>query len=402
MELSVIRELIKHSSKKIVMLVLDGLGGLPLHPNGETELEAAKTPNLDRLAAEGTLGLSTPIAPGITPGSGPAHLAMFGYDPLKYIVGRGVLEATGIGVNIAKGDIAARGNFCTLDSAGLITDRRAGRIPSELAEPIVERLDAIEVEGYQVDVRHLREYRFAAVLRGSTFRPELEDTDPQQIGLAPLKVQAQEPAAEATAQIFNQWIEKTKHVLSNEKLANGLTLRGFSTDPQLPQYGDIFGLKAACIAVYPMYRGVSRLVGMDALSFTGEQPQDEFAVLSGVWDAYDFFFIHIKRTDSKGEDGDFAGKVAEIELVDKAIPMLNDLSPDVMLVTGDHSTPARLRQHSWHPVPLLLWAPETVRTDEEKVFGERACRRGGLGSFQAASILPLLLAHSGRLEKFGA
>lgn len=402
MELSVIRELVRPSSKKIVLLVLDGLGGLPLEPNGETELEAAKTPNMDKLSAEGTLGLSTPIAPGITPGSGPAHLALFGYDPLKFIVGRGVLEASGMGIKIAKGDIAARGNFCTVDSAGRITDRRAGRIPSDMAKPIVERLDSIEVEGFQVDVRHAREYRFVAVLRGTAFRPELEDTDPQQIGMAPLNVQAKDPAAEQTAQIFNKWIEETKQVLTNEKLANGITLRGFSTDPQLPQYEDLFGLKAACIAVYPMYRGVSSLVGMDVLNFTGEQPQDEFATLSVEWDAYDFFFIHIKQTDSKGEDGDFDGKVVEIELVDQAIPMLIDLSPDVLLITGDHSTPARLRQHSWHPVPLLLWAPETVRPDEEKVFGETACRRGGIGSIQATSILPLLLAHSGHIGKFGA
>ncbi|MCH7589302.1 MAG: 2,3-bisphosphoglycerate-independent phosphoglycerate mutase [Chloroflexi bacterium] len=402
MELSAIRELIRLSSKKIVLLVLDGLGGLPIKPNSQTELEAANTPVMDKLAAEGVLGLSTPIAPGVTPGSGPAHLALFGYDPLKFIVGRGVLEATGIGIKIAKGDIAARGNFCTIDAAGLITDRRAGRISSDLAEPIVDRLNSIAIAGFQVEVRHVREYRFAAVLRGSSYRPELEDTDPQHIGLAPLKVQAKEPAAEETAQIFNKWIEGTRRILSNEKLANGLTLRGFSTDPQLPQYENTFGLKAACIAVYPMYRGVSKLVGMDIINFTGEQPQDEFAAASSEWGSYDFFFIHIKRTDSKGEDGDFEGKVAVIEGVDQAIPMLLDLSPDVLLITGDHSTPARMRQHSWHPVPLLLWAPETARADEEKVFGETACRRGGLGSIPATSILPLLLAHSARLGKFGA
>jgi 2,3-bisphosphoglycerate-independent phosphoglycerate mutase len=402
MDLSVLEELKAASSTKIVLLILDGLGGLPMKPNGPTELEAANSPNLDRLASEGVVGLSIPIRHGITPGSGPAHLALFGYEPLQYIVGRGVLEATGVGMKVNEGDVAARGNLCTIDSAGVITDRRAGRIPTDQALPVIELLDDIEIEGVQVEVKHVKEYRFVVVLRGNHLSPNLEDTDPQQTGLRPLKVVANDPASNATAELFSQWIDTSTEVLSNQDRANALTLRGFSTDPKLPQFENIYGLKAACVAVYPMYKGVSNLVGMEVISFDGDRPSDVIQAVADVWDKYDFFFIHIKNIDSKGEDGDFDGKAAAIEAVDQVIPELLHLEPDVLAVTGDHSTPARLRKHSWHPVPLLLWAPATARPDNQNVFGESSCLSGGLGTISATSIMPLLLAHAGRLEKFGA
>ena len=396
------RELQLRTQSKVVLLVMDGLGGLPIEPGGPTELEAARTPHLDRMAAEGALGQTIPIGRGITPGSGPAHLSLFGYDPIHYEVGRGVLEATGIGMTVSKGDVAARGNFCSVDAKGLIIDRRAGRIPSEEAIPIVEKLDGIELEGVQVDVQHVREYRFAVVMRGEGLEPDIADTDPQQTGVAPFEAIPHSANSDRTASLFNVWMAKAREILSEQPKANALTLRGFSTDPELPQFPDIFGLRAACIAVYPMYRGVSRLVGMDIVEFQGDQPEDEFQTASDLWDAYDFFFIHIKKTDSKGEDGDFAGKVSIIESVDAALPMLLSLKPDVIAVTGDHSTPARMKVHSWHPVPLLLWAPETVRPDRQEQFGERACEQGGLGTFHATDLLPIMLAHAGRLQKYGA
>lgn len=397
-----IAALARKNDSKIVLLVLDGLGGLPIEAGGPTALEAAHTPNLDRLASEGTLGQTIPIRPGITPGSGPAHLALFGYDPIEHPVGRGVLEAAGVGLAIDRQTVAARGNFCTLDAAGRVSDRRAARLETRKARPLVDRLAGIRLPGVGVEVRHVRDYRFAFVLRGPDLGSDLSDTDPQQEGLAPLPATARSTASERTAGLVNAWIEQAHTLLADQLTANGLTLRGFSTDPDLPQLPELFGLRAACVAAYPMYRGVSRLVGMDVIEFEGERPEDEFAAVRDHWADNDFTFVHIKPTDSRGEDGDFAGKAAVIEAVDRALPALLELRPSALAVTGDHSTPARLRTHSWHPVPFLLWAPETARPDGSTAFGERACARGGLGTFEAVHVMSLLLAHAGRLEKYGA
>lgn len=402
MPLDYIPPLLKTSQNKIVLMVMDGLGGLPIEASGPTELEAANKPNLDRLAKEGMLGAVTPIRPGITPGSGPAHLALFGYDPIQYEIGRGVLEAVGVGLHVGKGDVAARGNFCTLDAAGNISDRRAGRIPTAEALPIVETLKEIKISGVELEVRHVKEYRFALVMRGKDLYPDMADTDPQMTGVSPLPVVANQERAQHAAQLFNQWIDKARKILANQPKANGLTLRGFATDPELPDFKAAYGLNPVCISVYPMYKGVASLVGMNVYDFPGETPEDEFNALKKVWADYNFFFIHIKKTDSKGEDGDFWGKAKVIESVDAALPMVTALNPDVLIITGDHSTPSLLKTHSWHPVPFLLWAPATVRPDNQVSFGERACARGGLGNFSSLDTIPLALAHANRLEKFGA
>lgn len=397
-----LKPLIVSNNSKIILLVMDGLGGLPGEPGGKTELEAARTPNMDRLAAEGTLGRTIPIGAGITPGSGPAHLALFGYDPLAYDIGRGALSASGIGMDFKKGDIAARGNFCTLDLEGKITDRRAGRIASEDSFPLVERLNSIQIPGVTIEVRQEKEYRFVIVMHGEDLSPDLTDTDPQQTGVPPFPVHANSPQAERTAALFNQWLTEARTALSDQPKANAVTLRGFATYPGLAGYQEAYGLKAACVAVYPMYRGVSKLVGMDVIDFEGEYPQDEFNTVRRIWDQYDFFFIHIKKTDSMGEDGNFAGKLQVIESVDQALPILEGLNPDVLIITGDHSTPSSMRTHSWHPVPFLLWANKNLLPDDQVVFGERACGRGGLGIFPALDTMPLALAHAGRLIKYGA
>jgi len=317
-------------------------------------------------------------------------------------VGRGVLEAFGVGMLVRKGEVAARGNFCTIDAQGNISDRRAGRISSEEAMPIVERLKAIKIPGVEVEIRHVKEYRFAVNMRGEGLLPDLEETDPQKTGVPPLQVVAKKPEAQRTADLYNQWVAEARKILASEPKANCLTLRGFATDPALPSYEDKYSLKAACVAVYPMYRGLSQLVGMDVKNFPGDQPADEFAAVKSFWGDYDFIFIHIKKTDSYGEDGNFDAKVHVIETVDEALPALMELKPDVLIITGDHSTPAKLKSHSWHPVPLLLWAPATVRPDSETTFGERACARGGLGTISALEVMPLALAHAQRLVKFGA
>lgn len=394
--------LFKKSSSKIVLLVMDGLGGLPMEAGGDTELEAAHTPNMDRLAAEGTLGQTIPIRPGITPGSGPAHLALFGFDPIKYEIGRGVLEAFGIGLHVGKGDVAARGNFATLDADGNISDRRAGRIPTEEARPIVEKLKQIKIPDIETEVEVVKEYRFALVLRGSGLSPEIHDTDPQKTGVPPLPAEAYAESAGHTAELVNQWIKAAHEAIKDEPKANGLTLRGFSTDPDLPTFKGSYDLNAACVAVYPMYKGVSKLVGMQVLKFSGDQPADEFAAVKAAWNDFDFFFVHIKKTDSMGEDGNFSGKVGIIEGVDAALPKLLDLKPDVLMITGDHSTPCLLRSHSWHPVPFLLWAPGSARPDTQIKFGERYCAVGGFGTIAALDTIPLALAHAQRLNKFGA
>jgi 2,3-bisphosphoglycerate-independent phosphoglycerate mutase len=390
---------------KIVQLVMDGLGGLPRDLDGKTELEAAHTPNLDALAARSEVGLAVPVRPGITPGSGPAHLALFGYDPLKYDIGRGVLEALGIGFDLEPQDVAARGNFCTVDSEGLITDRRAGRIPTELNRKLVALLRGVELPGIQTFVETVKEYRFVLVLRptgGQTLYANIHDTDPQQLGVPPLPARALDEASEPTAALVNDWIAAARELLKDHEPANSLNLRGLAKDPALPKYAKVYGLKAAAIATYPMYRGVAKLVGMDVLPVAGEALEDEVDTLRRHWHEYSYFFFHVKKTDSAGEDGDFERKAGVIEHVDEVVvPAILELDPDVMIVTGDHSTPAALKSHSWHPVPTLLWSRH-CRPDGVAEFGERACARGSLGVFPATDEMSLAMGHAERLTKYGA
>ncbi|HEX9795475.1 MAG TPA: 2,3-bisphosphoglycerate-independent phosphoglycerate mutase [Anaerolineales bacterium] len=400
--LDMMRRLQEPNSTKIVLLVMDGLGGLPREAGGPTELEAANTPLMDRLAKDGVLGQIVPVGPGITPGSGPAHLALFGYDPIEFDVGRGVIEAAGIGLEVNEGDLAARGNFCTVDAEGKITDRRAGRISTAKSKPLVDKLRGIGLDGAIAEVEVLREYRFSLLLRGPNLSPNIEETDPLTTGQAPLPAVGLDKASEHAAKLVNDWVAEARRRLADQPAANALTLRGFSTDPNLPKFKPIYGLDPACVAVYPMYRGVSRLVGMKVINFDGETPADEFAAVGEHWQRHDYFFIHIKKTDSLGEDGNFDGKAAFIEQVDQAISGLLDLNPDVLAITGDHSTPSRMRYHSWHPVPLLLWAPETVRSDSATAFGESQCASGGLGTFASAELMPIMMAHARRLQKYGA
>jgi 2,3-bisphosphoglycerate-independent phosphoglycerate mutase len=390
---------------KIVHLVLDGLGGIPRQLDGKTELEAANTPNFDALAARSQLGLAVPVAPGVTPGSGPAHLSLFGYDPLKYDVGRGVLSALGIGFDLQPQDVAARGNFCSIDENGLITDRRAGRIPTEFSQKLVPLLREIQLPGIQTFVEVVKEYRLVLVLRpteGQTLHANIADTDPQKTGVPSLPARAKDEASEATAALVNDWIAAAREVLKDHHPANSLNLRGFAKDPGFPKFPEVFGLKAGAIATYPMYRGVARLVGMDVLPVAGETVEDEVEALRAHWEEYDYFFFHIKKTDSAGEDGNFDLKASVIEHVDEdVVPAILDLDPDVLVVTGDHSTPSALKSHSWHPVPTLLWS-RYCRPDGVAEFGERACARGSLGVFPATDELPLALGHALRLNKYGA
>jgi 2,3-bisphosphoglycerate-independent phosphoglycerate mutase len=394
------RDLQVKNDSKIVMLVADGLGGLPLTPGGKTELETANTPHLDALAADGVCGLSIPVLPGIAPGSGPGHLGLFGYDPLQFLIGRGALEATGIGLELQDQDVAVRGNFCTLDAAGNISDRRAGRIASEESLLVVEKLQQVKLPGVEVIVRAVKEHRFVVIFRGPGLGGQVRDTDPQQTGVPPLAAVADDPASQRTAELANQFVTQARELIKNEPKANGLTLRGFSAKPAIPSYQELYGLRAAAIAVYPMYKGLASLVGMDIVG-QAKDLHEQVAVLEQNWQKYDFFFLHFKYTDAAGEDGDFAGKVKRIEEFDAIIPAIRKLGPTVLIVTGDHSTPAYLKSHSWHPVPTLLHS-DCCRPDACTTFGEDACLRGGLGQFQAQYLMGLAMANAGRLSKFGA
>lgn len=401
MDLDILQGLSRPNQSKVVLLVMDGLGGLPMQPGGKTELETALTPNLDRLARKGVCGLHEPIGPGITPGSGPGHLALFGYDPIKYQVGRGVLSALGVDFNLQSNDVAARGNFCTIDKDGIVQDRRAGRISTEKNQELCKLLREIKLPGVEVFVETVKEHRFLLVLRGEGLSGDIEDTDPQLTGEAPLAPKARTQHAQKTADLIHQFVEQARKKLKDHHPANMVLLRGFAKHPDWPNIGDVYQLKPAVIAAYPMYRGVARLVGMDVLKNDGTVT-GEFETLKQHWSEYDFFFLHVKATDSSGEDGDFDRKVSVIEEVDGFIPQLLDLKPDVLIVTGDHSTPALLKSHSWHPVPVLIWSTH-CRSDRVESFGERACLQGGLGSrLPASHLLPIAMANALRLEKFGA
>ena len=379
---------------------MDGVGGLPHAETGKTELESARKPNLNRIVKESLCGLIDPVSPGITPGSAPGHLAIFGYDPVKYNIGRGVVEALGIDWELKPDDIAARGNFCTIDDRGIITDRRAGRISTDKNTELCRSLNNIAISGADISVLTVKEHRFVLIIRGEGLSPELADSDPQRTGLAPKKVEALSPQAQRTAEIANEFVSQASSRLKDEASGNMVLLRGFSRRPDIPSIPEIYKLKPAAIALYPMYRGLARLVGMQVLP-AGEDIIEQMNSLHRCYADYDFFFIHFKSTDARGEDGNFQAKVQAIEELDNALPDLLRLDPEVLVITGDHSTPATLAMHSWHPVPFVLKS-KWCRPDNVVEFSERACLAGGMGRFPATEIMPLAMANALKLDKFGA
>ena len=401
MDFKFLRELIVPAKTKIVLLIMDGLGGLPLESGGKTELETARTPNLDELAGRSILGLTQPAGPGITVGSGPGHLAIFGYDPIEYEIGRGALEALGVDFDLGPDDVAARGNFCSVDENGVITDRRAGRIPTEVGCELAELLRTIKVDGVEFFIETVKEHRFAFVMRAAGLADALSETDPLKVGVPSLPVRALNRESESAARYANQFIEQARCLLADKHPANMVTLRGFAKLPCIPTYPELYGLNPAAVAINGMYRGVARLAGMKVLDVVGDTIADEFATLEKYWNEFDYFYLHVKKTDTYGEAGDFAGKVGVIEEVDALLPRLLALDPDVVIVGGDHSSPAVLKSHSWHPVPVLIYG-KYVRPDGISEFGEHACARGSLGVLPAPHVIRIALANAGRITKYGA
>jgi 2,3-bisphosphoglycerate-independent phosphoglycerate mutase len=396
----IMKDLHIKNDKKIVLLVLDGVGGLPREKGGKTELETAATPNLDALAEQGECGLHMPIGYGITPGSAPGHLSLFGYQPTDYPIGRGVVAALGIGFPIRSGDVAARVNFATRDKQGRITDRRAGRIPTEKCAELCELLSSVSIPGIELFIKPVKDYRAVVIFRGEGLSDHVEDTDPQATGVKPKDPKATSKKGEKTAQVAGQFISQALELLKDRKPTNGVLMRGFAELPHIPSMQERFGLDPVALAVYPDYKGVSRLVGMDVV----EDLQDldaQAAALKENWDRYTYFFVHHKYTDSKGEDGDFDAKVGEIEKVDRFVPRILELKPEVLLVTGDHSTPAVMQAHSSHPVPFFLHGAN-LRPDAVTTFGERNCSDGVWGVIPGVMLMRLALSAAGKLAKFGA
>ena len=398
-DLELLHDCYVSNSSKIVLLVVDGLGGLPHPDTGKSELETANLPNLDAMARESACGVTTPVLPGVAPGSGPGHLALFGYDPLKYIIGRGALEALGIDVELRPGDVAARGNFCTVDAEGNLVDRRAGRIPTEFSTPLCHRLDTIEIPGVQVDVFPVQDYRFVLRLRGEGLSEAITETDPQITGVPATPVRPLEPSAEKTANLVNEFVSQAARLLAEEERGNMVLLRGWAQLPSLPPMGDVYRLNPGAIAAYPMYRGLATVANMRIIP-TGKTFADEVETLHQEFDNHDFFFIHYKPADAAGEDGDFDAKVKTLEDLDPLIPRIRELNPDVFMVAGDHSTPAIMAAHSWHPVPFMLHSRLT-RGEGIPGFNERECNLGSIGSIPATNVMLLAMSHSGKLTKYG-
>jgi 2,3-bisphosphoglycerate-independent phosphoglycerate mutase len=388
------------SASKILLVVIDGLGGLPHPRTGKTELETAALPHLDAMASTSSCGLISPLGPGITPGSGPAHLALFGYDPWRYRIGRGALSALGLDIDFRAGDVAARLNFCTVDRNGRIADRRAGRIPTEKARQLCSILEQVRIPGMEISISAEMEYRAAVVFRGDDLADAVTDSDPQATGVPPRPLEARSPAASRMVAVAGEFLRQARDLLAPEGPANMVLIRGFGRYPQLPQVADVYGLKALAVAGYPMYRGVAAATGMDAVD-AGPDLESACRVLSERFPAYDFGYLHVKTTDSAGEDGAFDKKVDLLQDADACIPRLRELNPDVLIVTGDHSTPSTMGAHSWHPVPCALSSAWGI-ADAAARFSERGCRGGSLGTIPSTALMALALAHARRLEKFGA
>ncbi|MGM0440969.1 MAG: 2,3-bisphosphoglycerate-independent phosphoglycerate mutase [Elusimicrobiota bacterium] len=399
----ILNSLVEQNNTKILMVVMDGVGDIP-DDSGQTALEQAKTPNLDKLARQSSLGLAVPVERGITPGSGPGHLALFGYDPVKNEIGRGVLEASGIGIDLEKDCLAVRGNFATRDSAGIIKDRRAGRITTEKNKELCKKINSEleKIEDVEVKVYPGKEHRFVIIFKGPGLNDNLLDADPQHIDKKEKFVEARDSESEKAQNVANEFIKQVQEILKDEDRANTCLLRGLAKKPDISGFFEKYGLKARALATYPMYKGLARLVGMD-IAKDLKSMEDELKDLekNSKGEEYNFFYFHVKKTDSYGEDGNRSEKVKVIEHFDKLLSQIIEQDFDVICITADHSTPTPLKAHSWHPVPLLINGPY-IRVDGGERFTEKECLKGSYSQMYSKDIMKILLSQADRLKKFGA
>ncbi|MBI4641945.1 MAG: 2,3-bisphosphoglycerate-independent phosphoglycerate mutase [Candidatus Tectomicrobia bacterium] len=401
MDLKLYDKLIVKNESKIVFFILDGLGGL--EGTEGTELQVAHIPHFDKLAEQSVCGVLDPVGPGIIPGSGPGHFAIFGYDPIESNVGRGILSAMGVNFDLRENDVAARVNFATIDQEGRVVDRRAGRPSDEQNERVCEKITkhlAAPIDNVEIFFKKEKEHRAVLILRGPNLSGDLTDTDPQKTGVVPSPVEPLHEEARKTANVVNDFTSQVKKILSDEEKMNMILLRGFDKYRRYPSLQERFGLKSLAIASYPMYQGMARLLGMDVQPSSANL-NEQIEVLEKKFSDYDFFYVHLKATDAAGEDGDFQRKVKILEEVDELLPRVTRLNPDVLVITGDHSTPSRLAAHSWHPVPALLYS-RFCRADSVKKFDEVSCIPGGLSGMPMKYLMGVALANAGRLAKFGA
>jgi len=393
------------NNKKIIFLVIDGLGGIT-HPEYKmTELEAAHTVNLDNLVKNSLSGLIIPVGYGITPGSGPSHLALFGYDPFNYEIGRGILEALGLGIEIGKYDLCARANFATIDyKTNIVIDRRASRPQTEKTVELCKFLqeNINEIDDIKVTIKPGRGHRFVVVFTGENLSEKITDNDPQKDGYSPKIIKANSSEGEKTSKIVNKFLNRVTELIKEKTPMNYILIRGFSKYPDIPSMNKVYGLNSACIAVYPMYKGLAKLVGMKILDVPGEKISDEITTLKKEYNNYDFFYVHIKETDTFGEDGNFLAKVNKLNEIDGFIPEILELNPDVLVITGDHATPSVLKGHSWHFVPVMIYTKYALYPNISNRFTERECLKGYLGILPAKEIMSIALANTFKLSKFGA
>jgi len=406
--IDILKELVEENDSKILLVVLDGLGDIPSF-DGKTPLEAAKTPNLDKLSKESALGMHIPVLPGITPGSGPGHLALFGYDPIKYEIGRGILEALGVGLEVTENDICIRANYAKVeekDGKLIVLDRRAGRLSTEENKKLTEKIsnEIKEINGVKIFIKSGIEYRLAILLR---FDEKVNDdmcdiieTDPQNEGKEVISPEPLSEKAKIVSEVLKEFLSRVREIIKNEK-GNYLLLRGYSTPPVIPNFSEIYKLKSLSITTYPMYKGLTKLIGIETTEVDGFSIKDEIDVLRENYKNFDFIYLHIKKTDSYGEDGDFINKLKVIEEFDSYLLEILSLNFDVLCITGDHSTPTIMKSHSFHPVPLLIHSSFIFKGLSER-FTEKECLRGELGIIKGEDIMSLLLAHSRKLKKFGA
>jgi 2,3-bisphosphoglycerate-independent phosphoglycerate mutase len=404
---------------KAMLIVMDGLGDRPIKELGWlTPLEAARTPNLDALAARGVSGLMNAIGFGLRPGSDTSHLAILGYDIEKYYTGRGTIEVAGLGMELKAGDVALRGNLGTVNDKLLVVDRRAGRITD--TGPFVAELDGLTYQGVTLLARPGTGHRAGIILRGPGLSSRISDNDPHEVGVKVHEVHPLDDSKEAafTAKVLNHFLAEAHRILAANPLnqerikqgkppANYLLGRGAGYYKQIVKFEERYGLHACTIAGGGLYKGIGAFTGMDVIQVAGATglPNTDIAAkfragLAALKGAYDFAFVHVKATDTFGEDGDFTGKMNFINRIDEAAALLLD-APHLLAVTADHSTPCALKRHSGDPVPLMMVGDGLVRTDEVATYGERSCARGGMGRLTGLQVMPEIINLLGMSKLIG-